>query len=329
MSFLRFLFKRGIQTILVVLAVITLTFLLRMFTPGNVIDLIAPASVDEATRQAIVERLGLNEPMYVQYVEYLSSLLEGDLGYSYKSNIAVDQLVIGRLPATLELAVAATLISVVIAIPLGVISAKRRNDLPDLLATSGSLVGISTPNFWLGTMMILILSVNLGLFPSSTRPVGFWESLVMLSGGNVDGLVTWTSHITMPAITLGTYYTALLTRLTRSGMLEELGKPYVTALEAKGLPKTLVNFKHAFKNTLIPIVTILGLQIGGLIGGSVIVESIFAWPGLGTTLIGAINVRDWPLVQGCILVITIAYVFMNFVVDALYVRLDPRVSYND
>jgi peptide/nickel transport system permease protein len=315
--------------VFVVLGVITLTFLLRVFTPGNVIDLIAPGSVDEATRQAIIEDLGLNEPMYVQYVEYLSDLVQGDLGYSYKSNIAVDQLVVGRLPATLELAVAATLISVAIAIPLGVISAKRRNELPDLMATSASLVGISTPNFWLGTMMILILSVNFGLFPSSRRPLGLYQALVMLSGGEFDGLITWLRHITMPAITLGTYYTALLTRLTRSGMLEELGKQYVTALRAKGLPKTLINFKHAFKNTLIPIVTILGLQIGGLIGGSVIVESIFTWPGLGTLLIGAINVRDWPLVQGCILIITVAYVFMNFVVDALYVRLDPRVSYND
>jgi peptide/nickel transport system permease protein len=309
--------------------VITLTFALRIFTPGNVVDLVVPPQVDQATRQAIVERLGLDQPIPVQYFDYVTGLLQGDLGYSFKSSIPIDTLLVSRLPATLELAVAATVISVVIAIPLGVISAKRRNKLPDLLATSASLLGISTPNFWLGIMMILLFAETLGLFPSSTRPVGAWEAITMLPSGDTSGLVTWLEHITMPAVALGTYYTALITRLTRSGMLEELGKPYVDALHAKGLPTTLVHYKHAFKNTLIPIVTILGLQIGGLIGGSVIVESIFAYPGLGTLLIGAIDVRDWPIIQGCLLVITVGYVTMNFVVDTLYVYLDPRVTYND
>lgn len=328
MSFGKFLLKRSLHGILVIWAVITLTFALRLFTPGNVIDLIAPPSVDEETRQAIVTDLGLNDPIYIQYIEYFTDLSQGSFGYSFKSGISVDTLLLTRLAPTLELAAAATLISVVIAIPLGIISARNRNELPDLLATTASLMGISTPNFWLGIMMILLFSVTLGFFPTSTRPVGFIEAMVLLTEGDHTGIVTFLRYITMPAIALGTYYTALITRLTRSGMLEELGKEYVTTLEAKGLPEVLIYYKHAFKNTLIPIVTILGLQIGGLIGGSVIVESIFSWPGLGTLLIDAINVRDWPIIQGCIIVITVGYVVMNFLVDALYAKLDPRVTYN-
>jgi len=328
MSFGKFLLKRSLHGVLVIWAVITLTFVLRLFTPGNVIDLIAPPSVDEETRQAIVADLGLNDPIYIQYIEYFTDLSQGDFGYSFKSGISVDTLLLGRLAPTLELAAAATLISVVIAIPLGIISARNRNEVPDLLATTASLIGISTPNFWLGIMMILLFSVTLGVFPTSTRPVGFIEAIVLLTEGDHTGIVTFLRYITMPAIALGTYYTALITRLTRSGMLEELGKEYVTTLEAKGLPEVLIHYKHAFKNTLIPIVTILGLQIGGLIGGSVIVESIFSWPGLGTLLIDAISVRDWPIIQGCIIVITVGYVVMNFLVDALYAKLDPRVTYN-
>lgn len=326
MSLEKFLAKRTIHGIFVIWGVITLTFFLRQFTPGNPVDLMVPESASAELREQVADDLGLNDPIHEQYAIYMVDLVQGDLGYSYHSGLPVNDLIIARMPATLELAVAASLLSIVIAIPLGIVSARYRYRSPDYFATSFSLLGISTPNFWLGIMLILLLSVQLGVFPTSTRGTGFGEGFWMLLDGNPYGLVDWLRYITLPAVTLGTYYTALITRLTRSGMLEEIGKQYMIALEAKGLPNRLRLYKHAFKNTLIPIVTILGLQIGGLIGGSVITEAVFTWPGLGTELISAINTRNWPVVQGTLIVVALGYVVMNIIVDATYAKLDPRVT---
>jgi len=327
MSFSSFLIKRTIHGIFVIWGVVSLTFFLRVFTPGNPIDLILPPTASTETRESLRESLGLTEPLYVQYLDYLMELLQFDLGYSYISGISVNAIILQRLPATLELAVSATIISVVIAIPLGIISARYRHGLPDFGATVFSLVGISTPNFWLGVMLILLFGEYFGLLPTSTRQTGLWEAVVLASSGNPNGIINWIRHITLPAITLGTYYTALITRLTRSGMLDELGKQYILALEAKGLPAVLKYYKHALKNTLIPIITVLGLQLGGLIGGSVITEAVFVWPGLGTTLIKAVNFRDWTIIQGVLVLVGSGYVVVNIVVDALYAKIDPRVTH--
>jgi peptide/nickel transport system permease protein len=238
-------------------------------------------------------------------------------------------MVLTKLPATLELAVASSIVAIVLSIPLGVISATRRHQPADYAATTFSLVGISTPNFWLGIMLILLLSVEYGLFPTSGRAIGFTEAFGLLFSDGVGpflaGLWLWLKHITLPAVTLGTYFTALITRLTRSGMLEELGQSYIQATRAKGLPETLVRYKHALRNTLIPVITVLGLQLGTLIGGAVISEAVFSWPGLGTTLITAINARDWPILQGSLVVIGCGFVVVNIFVDAVYGYLDPQV----
>ncbi|UPW00963.1 ABC transporter permease [Halorussus gelatinilyticus] len=340
MSMGRFLLKRSVQGVFVVWGVVTAVFALRYVTPGNPITFVAPLDASQQLREQIAQELGLNRPFYVQYFDYIFSLVQGDMGYSYIQGVEASQLIFARLPATLELAVAASIVAVVISIPLGVISATRRHEPADYAATSFSLVGISTPNFWLGIMLVLILSVQFGLFPTSRRAVGFLESfgnLVVLSFDplrfalplNVTeffhDIVTWLAHITLPAITLGTYFTALITRLTRSGMLDELGKPYVRSSRAKGLPETLVRYKHALRNTLIPVITVLGLQLGTLIGGAVITEAVFAWPGLGTLLINAINSRDWPLIQGSLIVIGTGFVVINIFVDALYAYINPQV----
>ena len=339
MSFGRFLFKRTLQGIFVVWGVVTVVFLLRFITPGDPVTFVAPLDASQELRDQIAQELGLNQPLYVQYLDYLFGLLQGDMGYSYLRGTEASEIVLARVPATVELAVAATLVAVVISIPLGVISATRRHQPADYFATLFSLVGISTPNFWLGIMLILVLSVQFGIFPTSRRPVGFIEAfsfLVTLQGGfavplNVSGflsaLAEWVYYITLPAITLGTYFTALITRLTRSGMIEELGQPYIRASRAKGLPETLVQFKHALRNTLIPVVTVLGLQLGTLIGGAVITEAVFSWPGLGTLVINSINVRDWPLIQGSLIVIGTGFVVINIAVDALYGYLNPQVVY--
>jgi len=342
MSLGRFLLRRGVHGVFVVWGVVTVVFLLRFISPGDPVNFIAPLDASPELRRRIAEELGLNRPMYVQYAEYLAGLVRGDMGFSYLRGQEASAIVFARLPATIELAVAASVVAVVIAIPLGVISATRRHQPADYGATLFSLVGISTPNFWLGIMLILVAAVQLNLFPTSQRPVGFLEAFghlvaVELAGPSVavpldvrafaGTLGTWLWHITLPALTLGTYFTALITRLTRSGMLDELGKPYVDAARAKGLPETLVRYRHALRNTLIPVITVLGLQLGTLIGGAVITEAVFAWPGLGTLLIGSINVRDWPLIQASLIVIGVSFVLLNIAVDALYASLDPRVDY--
>ena len=328
MSLARFLARRLLQGVAVVWGVVTVVFGLRYVTPGSPITFIAPLDASEETKQAIAEELGLDQPLYVQYADYLVGLLQGDMGYSYQSGTAVSAQVFARLPATLELAVAASVVAVVVSIPLGVVSATNRNQPSDYLATLFSLVGISTPNFWLGLMLVLVVSVGFDLFPTSRRAIGLWPALEMLvTEGRTVGLATWLRYITLPALTLGTYFTALITRLTRSGMLDELGKSYVRAARAKGLSEALVRYKHALRNTLAPVVTVVGLQLGTLIGGAVITEAVFAWPGLGTLIITAINERNWPIIQGSLIVIGVGFVLINIVVDLVYAYLDPEVAY--
>jgi peptide/nickel transport system permease protein len=207
-----------------------------------------------------------------------------------------------------------------------VLSATRRNTPTDYGATLFSLLGISTPNFWLGVMLVLLFAVELNLFPTSRRPVGLGVALTHLFELDFDPLVRWAAHITLPAIALGTYFTALITRLTRSEMLDELGKTYINAVRAKGLPEVLVQYRHALRNALIPVITVLGLQLGSVIGGAVITESVFAWPGLGTLIINAVNARDWPLIQGCLIIIGTGFVIVNIGVDVLYTYLNPEIT---
>jgi len=326
----RFLIKRVLQGVLVVWGVITVVFGLRFVTPGDPINAIAPLDATQETRQAIARDLGLDQPLYVQYTNYLLDLLRGDMGFSYIKGQDAAGLVFLKLPATLELAVAATIVAIVLSIPLGVISATRRNQPVDYGATLFSLGGISTPNFWLGIMLVLVLSVQLDIFRTSGRGVGIEDVAASVFTGDpfLDTLIAWLSFITLPAITLGTYFTALITRLTRSGMLDQLGRSYVRAARAKGLPETLVRYKHALRNTLIPVITVLGLQLGSLIGGAVITEAVFAWPGLGTLVIQSINLRDWPTLQGSLIVIGAGFVLVNILVDTLYAYVNPQVVYD-
>jgi peptide/nickel transport system permease protein len=330
MSLGRFVIKRILQGVGVVWGVITVVFALRFITPGSVINAVAPLDASQETRQAIARELGLDQPIYVQYVDYLGDLVTGDMGFSYVKGQSVATMVFERLPATVELAVAATVVAIVISIPLGVVSATRRNQPVDYGATLFSLGGISTPNFWLGIMLILVFAVQFDVFSTSGRGVGFPGVVASIVGPDpfFGTLLSWLSFVTLPAIALGTYFTALITRLTRSGMLDELGQAYTQAARAKGLPETLVRYKHVLRNTLIPVITVLGLQLGTLIGGAVITESVFAWPGLGQLVIRSINLRDWPALQGCLIVIGTAFVIVNILVDVLYAYLDPQVVYD-
>ncbi|MFC7231129.1 ABC transporter permease [Saliphagus sp. GCM10025308] len=356
MALRKFLVRRILQGVFVLWGVVTVLFGLRAVSPGDPATLILGQGANRELVERVREEEGLNDPIYVQYFDYVEGLLRGDLGYSWQSSRDVSAMVIERIPATVELTVAATIVAIVIAIPLGVVSATRRNEPSDYGATLFSLLGISTPNFWLGLMLILVMSVWFGIpypdvatdtfsigivhipyptyigfdfygFPTGRRGVSFADAVrAIVFDQSINEMGTWLHYITLPAITLGTYFTALITRLTRSGMIDELGKPYVTATKAKGLPNPLIRYKHVLRNTMIPIITVLGLQMGSLIGGSVITETVFNWPGLGLRLVDALNARDWPLMQGIILFIAISFIVINIAVDALYTSLNPQVN---
>jgi peptide/nickel transport system permease protein len=325
MDITKFLLRRFVQAIIVIWGIVTVIFFIRFITPGNPASTLVPPTAGEAVRDQLRQQLGLGQPIYIQYGNYLWDLIHLNFGRSLDNGRPVLNIILGRLPATIELALAATFVAIIFAIPLGVISARRRHEPVDYSATLFSLIGISTPNFWLGLMLIILIGVHVDFIPIGGRTVGVAGVFSSLMSGNFSVLGKWLAELFLPAITLGTYFTALITRLTRSGMLEELGEEYVKASRAKGLPETLLLYKRVLRNTLIPIITVLGLQLGTLIGGAVITEVVFAWPGLGNFLIYSINIRDWPTIQGTILVIGIGFVIINIFVDLTYAYLDPQV----
>ncbi len=322
-----FLFKRIIQGVFVVLGVITVVFLLRFSSPGNPAYLIAPDDASEELIEDITVDLGLDQPMHVQYVDYIASLLQGDFGYSYVSQIAVSRRLISAVPATLELAFAAMIFATIISIPLGIVSAQNQGTKIDYSANITSLAGLSTPNFWLGILLVLLFSVQLGILPTSTRPISILDAVSMLLFNfDLSGITTWVAHMLLPTIALGTYFMALIFRLTRSGILDELGKEYILAARAKGLPEPYLMYHYVFRNSVAPVITVIGLQLGTLIGGSVVIESVFAWPGVGTLFINGVRAGDWPTVQGVMIIIGAGYVVINLTVDVLYAKINPKVA---
>ena len=304
---LSFLVRRILLTIPVLLGVATLVFSLIHIIPGDPVqsmlgDGASPESVNE-----LRAKLGLDRPLYAQYISFLNGAAHGNLGTSLRTSEPVTTAIVDRLPATFELAAAAMLVATVIAIPLGVIAAVGAGTFVDHIATTLALVGISMPNFWLGPLLAIVFAVELGWLPVSGR-------------GTLAQLV-------LPAVTLGAPLAAVLARMTRASVIDELRELYVMAARARGVSRVRAVLKHAFRNSLIPIVTVLGLQLGAVLTGAVITETIFAWPGVGRLLIQSIGFRDYPLVQGCILLIALTYVSMNLLTDLAYGLLDPRIRY--
>lgn len=287
------------------LGVTFITFITAHAT-GDPVALLAPESVPEEERQRLRVYYGLDQPVLLQYARMLGRAVTGDLGYSYVQKIAVLDLVLERMPATLELAVAAFVLSLALALPMGVFVALRRNSVADLLVTGLAMIGQAAPGFWLGLMLIMVFAVQLKLLPVSGR-------------GGIEYLI-------LPAVTLALQSTARLTRLVRSGMLEVLGSEYVRTARAKGLLERTVLWIHAFRNAMIPVVTLAGLELAELVSGAFITETIFAWPGLGRLAINAVYQRDFPVVQGVVLVAAIGFVMINLLVDLLYAWIDPRVK---
>jgi ABC-type dipeptide/oligopeptide/nickel transport system permease component len=303
---LRYLLKRLWHTVFVVVGISLISFFF-IHLSGDPVMLMLPADATHAEIETLREQLGFNDPIYEQYVRFVARAVQGDFGNSLYYKIPAMQLMVERLPASLELATAAMLIALVVAVPIGIVSAVRRGSLLDMGSMLGALFGLSMPHFWLGIMLILLFSVQLGWLPTSGR----------------GGL----AHLVMPALALGLSLMAMFARLTRSVMLEVLNLDYIRTARSKGLKEWVVINKHALKNALIPIVTVAGMQFGFLLGGTVIIETVFAWPGVGRLVVQAIFNRDYPLVQSIVLVLALIFVTVNFVVDMLYMYLDPQISY--
>jgi len=299
-----YLLRRFLQSLLVLLGVSFVVFGILFLTGDPALLLLPPdASIEDIAK--FRQQMGFNDPFFVQYGRFLSGALRGNFGQSVRHGEPAFDLVMERMPATFELSGAALALALCLSIPAGIISAVRRNTLVDYIATVVALLGQSMPTFWLGIMLILLFSVQLNVLPSSGR--GGWQ------------------HILLPAVTLGLFTTARITRLTRSGMLEVLNQDYIRTARAKGVANPPVVWKHALKNAAIPIVTIVGIELGTLLGGSVITETIFAWPGVGRLSVQAIYNRDYPVVQAAVFTLATTFVLVNLVVDVLYTYLDPRI----
>lgn len=304
----RFLLRRLLLTVPVLVGVATLVFSLIHLVPGDPVQAMLGESASQQDVDQMRARLGLDRPLPEQYAAYVRGIVRGDLGNSMRTNQPVTQTILERLPATLELALASMGVAILIAIPLGIVAAVRAGTRVDHAATTLALVGISMPTFWLGPLLAIVFSVMLGWLPVSGRGTP--------------------AHLVLPAITLGAPLAAMLARMTRASVLEELRELYVLAARARGVSNARAVLAHAFRNSLIPIVTVIGLQFGSVLTGAVITETIFAWPGVGRLLVQSISARDYPAVQGCILLIALTYVTMNLLVDLLYGLLDPRIRYD-
>jgi peptide/nickel transport system permease protein len=311
----QYVVRRLLVTFPVLLGVSLLAFAIMHVVPGDPVRLMAGPDAPEDVVQRIRAELGLERPLPLQYWSFLTRALQGDLGRSLRSRAPVVDEIVARFPATLELTTVSMLIAVLIGIPLGLVSAVRRATWVDYTAMGVSLSTLSMPIFWFAIVAIWIFSLHLGWFPVSGRGGAVWEW---------NGL----RHIVLPAVTLATTSVAIISRLTRSGMLEVLGREFIVTARAKGVAEPLVVGKHALKNALIPVVTVVGLQYGFLLGGAVVTETIFAWPGVGRLAITSILQRDYPVVQGCVLLVAVLFVLINLAVDLLYAWLDPRIRYD-
>ena len=312
----QFIVVRLISMVFTLFGLSILVFLLARLIPGDVVQV----SLEQAERtpemvQELRSFFGLDQPLYVQYWRWLSDVLQGDLGTSWRSGNSVTDLILDRLSVTAELTILAMVVSIGLGVPLGILAATRQNSPLDYLVRVMSMFSLSIPEFWQGIMLILVLSITLGWIPS-LEYVDFWKDPA-----------TNLSIMILPAVSVGTVASANIVRMTRATMLEELRQDYVRTARAKGLHDRVVIYSHALKNTLIPVVTIAGLQIGYLMGGIVVMEAVFTLPGVGRLMLLAISQRDYPLIQGVVLFIATIFVFSNLLVDVLYAYVNPRIRY--
>ncbi len=325
--------RRLIGAIPVLIGMSFLVFFLMQLAPGDPVTLLLGEDAEPHEIEEVTREWGLDQPIIVQYWQFISQAVRGNFGESMRYGEPVTQLVAERLPATVELALASMLVAIIIALPIGVYSAIKHNSLWDHSGMTVALVGISVPNFWLGIMLIFFLGGQLNLLPVAGRltygvnvpPVTQLVLVDALIAGDLAAFWDAIKHILLPAITLGTSFAAIITRISRSSVLEVIRQDYITTARAKGLSERTVIWKHTLRNALITIITILGLQLGALLSGSVITETVFSWPGIGSLLIQSITTRDYKLAQGVIFFFALVYFFVNLIVDLLYTWVDPRI----
>jgi len=328
--------ERMLAALPIMLGVAVIVFLFMRMTPGDPVDIMMGqgGAVSAGEVEQLRSEFNLDKPIYVQLGLFLAGLSRGDLGTSFVRQTSVASLIGARLPATIELALGALIIGLLIAFPIGIISAIKQNSLVDRLSMAGAFLGISMPSFWLGILLIMIFSVNLRWLPVQGRidydanlqtVTGFYVLDSLLTGNRV-ALVSSLKHLLLPSITLGAAVAAIVARVLRSSLLEILRSDYVKLARAKGASETVTVMKHALRNALIPTVTVVGLQVGVLLGGNMIVETVFSWPGLGRLVVDAIFSRDFPLVQGAVMVYAFTFVAANLIVDVLYTYLNPKIE---
>lgn len=311
----RYIINRVLNIIPTLLIVSIIVFGVTRILPGDpAASILGPqANATEIENMRIV--MGLDKPIIEQFTDYIVNLLQGDLGYSYAYGMNVVDLIIERFPNTVILTIAALIIALLVGVPAGMLSAYKRNTIIDYVVMVVSLIGVSMPVFWLGVMLVLVFSVNLGLLPSTG--MGTWS----------QGADVFFRHLLLPSITLATIPMANFARITRSSMLEVLSQDYIRTARAKGIKENKVIWKHALKNALNPILSVLGLQVAGLLGGSILTETIFSWPGMGRLVTDAINRGDFGVVQGVVIFVALIYVVTNLIIDLLYKVVNPKISY--
>ncbi|WP_323005334.1 ABC transporter permease [Pseudorhodobacter sp.] len=329
------LLERLLQLLPVLLGVSLIVFVMMALTPGDPVGIMIGDQTVTPEQEAELRRgLGLDRPVVERFFIFLGNAVQGDFGQSFYHRRPVSTVIAERLPATIELSLVALIVALATAIPLGVLAAIRKNSILDRLATIGSLLGVSLPGFWFGILLIMLFAVQLKILPVSGRigyssevlPITHFLLIDTLLHGNFRAFGDALSHIILPAITLGLPMTAILMRVTRTSMLEVLRQDYVTFAEAKGLSRRRVLFRHALKNALIPTVSVAAIETGSLLGGNMIVETVFGWPGLGRLVVESIFLRNYPLVQAAVLFYAVTYVLLNFFADILYTVLNPRVK---
>lgn len=307
----RYIFKRLIMIIPVLVGVTLVVFMILSLAPG---DPVVSILGDKASAEDIIamrETLGLNDSLWVQYIRYLGNLLKGDFGISYKNQLPVMDLILSRFPNTLYIATGAILFSLILGIPIGIISAKKQYSVLDNVSMVGALIGVSMPVFWMGMILVLVFSLKLKILPSS---------------GMGSGFIPLLKSLVLPVVALGSYSLAMIARMTRSSMLEVIRQDYISTARSKGISERQVTYRHMLKNALIPIITSVGLQFGTLMGGSIMTETVFSWPGLGRLMVESIKSRDIPIVMGSVVFLSLVFSLVNLFVDLLYAFVDPQIK---
>lgn len=332
----KYFIKRLLLLVPVVLGVSILVFVIMHVLTSDPTSIILGQHASEDQIAALRQQLGLNDPLYIQYWDFLKGILQGNFGNSLITKSSVAKEIFTRFPATIELAIVSIIVASIVGVTLGVLSAVKQNSIIDYLCMGGSLIGVSMPIFWLGLILIVVFSVGLHILPVSGRATIGMEPVRITGLYLIDSLMRgnmtafWDSlkHLVLPVAALASYSTAIIARMTRSAMLEVLGQDYIRTARSKGLAENIIIKSHGLRNALIPVTTVIGLQLGSLLGGAVLTETVFSWPGIGSYTIDAILKSDYPVVQGAVMIMAVVFVLVNLFVDLLYAYIDPRIKFS-